>query len=794
MKKGSKVLTLVLAASIACTATLAGCDLVSTDSQANMNQIIAEVDITDSDEELLTEDGLDEYTDAITEASGITKRELVVMFLNSGASLVSDGTTTYGEAFETIAETLIQNEILIQYATLETLKNMTVSNYDDLTTAESVVNKYLSFEEDSERYEWLLEYQAKVDSYENNEEINYVMLVKYNLYTSINSSIDNYERQILDEDDTTDSSSATLPTGVDTEVENYYPKVNDDPETLNYNVYTGFDGYTRGLSGEYKEDQIEGTTQYTRMKAYNDFLGMLNTNYMIADDDDVQDVLSLTYVQSLYLMLLRQQFLTNYLELYVENVLESSISGDDYSYLQKRYDELLAQQKATYDASTSDFETAMSSVSDTSFILYTPETDDDESKFGFVYNILVPFSEQQNILLDEYADRLGNDVYNDSQYYVFRNQLLSEIRTTDQRTSWFNGGIDYSFDATETILTDEYYGKDYGRTILFFEDNLINSNGRYEEIEKYTGLYSYNGIAYLNDDEETYTVIPNELTIDDVLYEFENYIEFVLNDGDSDSDSDSVIWYYCDGLDDDGVLKASASGGNEEYYERTDFTFTADGSDDEEEDSNDEDEIDYSKLIYAYGTVDLSDSSYAELLNRESDAYKALSAVNELQYAYTTDTSVLSEYIGYTVSAYDTDYIEEFEYAAQYAINNGGAGSFIVCAGDYGWHIIYVTAVLEPGKESYDPDWDDRVDKEGTFENLFYEYVKTELENGSSNQQTNILYRYYKEDVTVTIYEERFEDLTSLTTTTSDSSSSDSSSTTAVTTTTTSTSSSGDDD
>ncbi len=786
MKKGSKVLTLVLAASIACTATLAGCDLVSTDSQANMNQIIAEVDITDSDEELLTEDGLDEYTDAITEASGITKRELVVMFLNSGASLVSDGTTTYGEAFETIAETLIQNEILIQYATLETLENMTESNYDGLTTAESVVDKYLSFEEDSDRYEWLLEYQADVDSYENDEEISYVMLVKYNLYTSINSSIDNYERQILDEDDTTDSSSATLPTGVDTEVENYYPKVNNDPETLNYNVYTGFDGYTRGLSGEYKEDQIEGTTQYTRMKAYNDFLGMLNTNYMIADDDDVQDVISLTYVQSLYLMLLRQQFLTNYLELYVENVLEPSISGEDedYSYLQKRYDELLAQQKATYDASTSDFETAMSSVSDTSFILYTPGTDDDnESKFGFVYNILVPFSEQQNILLDEYADRLGNDVYNDSQYYVFRNELLKKIKTTDQRTSWFNGGIDYSFDATETILDGEYYGKDDGRTILFFEDNLINSNGRYEEIEKYTGLYSYNGIAYLNDDEETYTVIPNELSIDGVLNEFENYIEFVLGDG-------TVDWsYYADG---ESLEYNDTTAGNNAYFSQTDFT---DGSGDEEE-------IDYSKFIYAYGTVDIKGefegnfNAYAELLNRdsESNAYKALSAVNELQYAYTTDTSVLSEYIGYTVSAYDTDYIEEFEYAAQYAINDGGAGSFIVCAGDYGWHIIYVTAVLEPGKVSYEPDWDGRVDQEGTFENLFYEYVKTELENGSSNQQTNILYRYYKEDVTVTIYEERFEDLTSLTTTTSDSSSSDSSSTTAVTTTTTSTSSSGDDD
>ena len=72
--------------------------------------------------------------------------------------------------------------------------------------------------------------------------------------------------------------------------------------------------------------------------------------------------------------------------------------------------------------------------------------------------------------------------------------------------------------------------------------------------------------------------------------------------------------------------------------------------------------------MYAYGKVDLGNFTASDLMNKESLSYKIMSAVNELQYAYTTDTAVLSEYLGYDIGAYSTDYIAEFEYATQYAI------------------------------------------------------------------------------------------------------------------------------
>ena len=120
MKKRTKILSLITAGAIACTVTLAGCSLVPANSQADMEQTIAEVDISKS--ESLSSD-LSAYTGAISSGTSIKKRELVAYFLNSGSELVNNG-STYGEAFATLAESLVNNAILVQYATLATLQQM----------------------------------------------------------------------------------------------------------------------------------------------------------------------------------------------------------------------------------------------------------------------------------------------------------------------------------------------------------------------------------------------------------------------------------------------------------------------------------------------------------------------------------------------------------------------------------------------------------------------------------------------------------------------------------------------
>lgn len=727
MKKKYQLLSILMAASVTATVALAGCTLVSSYTQADMKQVIATVDIGKSDK---LGDDLTPYAGAISSSTSIYKRDLIAYFLNAGNTLVQSG-STYGEAFKTLSGTLVNNEILLQYATLATLKSIVEDGYNGLTTAAAAVEWFNGMDE-AEKYEALLTYQAEKDD----EDINYIMLVEYSLKTSLNNAIDSYEEQTSATEET---STATLPSGVDTEEENYYPTTKDGE--LDYNVYTGWGDYLLADSGIYQEDALEDTTLWSRRKAYNSFIQYLDVNYLVDEDEDIRDVWNLSYVQEEYVTMLRQQVLSNYYNLY-KSELEESISAD---YVAEKYNEMLIQQTAEYKNSSDDFESAMSTMSDSSFLLYAPETvGDSGNKFGFVYNILLPFSSAQEVLLTDYSSKLENDDGLQNGYYVYRNQLLSAIQTTDQRDDWFNGGKDYSFNAKESGIN--YYNSN--SDILFFENNIIDQNDRYDDLDRYLGQYAYNGKAIKNEDD-SYTLIPNKLSIDGMLSEFDSYLTYALGDG-------KVSWnYWADGAELAGTNDTSV--GNSAYYAVTDFYGT-------EAEEGEKPAIDYSKFIYAAGKVDFGAFTADSIFNRESECYKAMSAVNELQYAYTTDTGVLSQYIGYNVGAYSTGYIKEFEYAAQQAIREG-AGSFIVCAGDYGWHLIYVTYVFD-GLEVYtDVDWAANMNTEGTFEYEFYQSIKSsELTSATTTLQSNLLQDLYQNEKSVTVFENRFSDLTSLTT------------------------------
>lgn len=81
----------------------------------------------------------------------------------------------------------------------------------------------------------------------------------------------------------------------------------------------------------------------------------------------------------------------------------------------------------------------------------------------------------------------------------------------------------------------------------------------------------------------------------------------------------------------------------------------------------------------------------------ESKQYKAVTAVNELVFAYGTDPGMLNSYIGYTVTpSCDKTFVKEFAYAAKEAVA-GGVGTYTVCLTDYGWHIMYCNYVYEAG-------------------------------------------------------------------------------------------------
>lgn len=713
--KSKKLICGALAATLTMSVAFTGCSLLSTLNEEDMKQVIATVDISQS--ENLKKEGLDEYKAAIT-SKEIVKRDLIAAFINVGYSSIQSG-SSYSTVFKSLVTQLTNNAVITQYATLCLLKEHpeVKSVFEDESKTEA------------EKYEALL----------GAEDEHAVNRAKYALYSSINASLDSVEKDIIKNTDTSSStsSSATLPSGVDKEQDDYYPGM--DGGKLDYGIYTGYGDYLLASSGAYQDDALEGSNRKTRARAYSKFIDTLRTNFLITEDDEtVTDIWSLNYIQDEYVAQLQQQVINEYYDIFSEEqekLLRKEENGV-YTVLQSKYQSMLKNAEIS-DSTVSSFETSMSSLSDTSFVLYAPATDDTEGgTFGYVYNILLPFNAVQKTTLDSYSAALSSDGIDQGTYYLLRKNLMKQITTTDRRSSWFTGETDYSFDAAakewtaadKDGATNYYNGGDAQRKHLFFENNLTN-NERYKELDKYVGKYSYNGTVVKNKDD-SYYLLPESIDIDEMLGEFCAYVDYVLG---NDAGTTAAVK--------DSAYDVASSDG---YY--------VDGN---------EDEIDYSKFVYARGAVDIGEASKLNRFTKDSAQYKAMSAVNELQYAYTTDTGVLSQYIGYSVSAYDTSYIKEFEYAAQEAVALG-AGNFTVCAGDYGWHLIYVTdSYSTAGGEVYaGAQWtEERVNTEGTFENLFYNWLKdSELTNITSNKRSTLI-QQYGGSTTVTLYEDAYKDL-----------------------------------
>lgn len=748
MKKKSIVCG-ILASSVALAAAFGGCSLVSTNTAADMNQVVAKVNIAKSgalDEEFK------DYKGVVGETS-IIKREMVAYFINYGYSIYQNY-NSYEYTFNTILDQLVENAVLVQYSTMYLLKEKATNKDADGYDSDALA-KYeeASKKGEKEKYEYLL----------GGEDGDDVKIAKYNLYYAINSSIDAQEKKILDEDTSSNGSDTrATPGGVDTQEDDYYPKNEDG--SLNYKIYTGYTDYRLSDSGTYEKDKLEGTTNATRIAAYNKFISNLtSSSYELVDTktEKLSDIGSLKYIEYEYVNQLEQRIINKYYDVYEEKqeelLKQLDKSEDRYSIIQAHYKNLLDSQEESY-KTESNFTSAMDSMSDSSFVLYAPETEDTRSvngekggKFGFVYNILLPFSDAQSDDLKKlqslYADEDLVGGYKPA-YYVERNKLLAQIETTDQRAAWFNGETDYAFDAFDNKSINIYKNKDgTNSSWLFFENNVSNTD-KYEALDKYAGLYPYNGKVI--DREDDYILIPNTLTIDRMLEEFVAYIDHVM-----------------------GTDGAASYEKTQNYGEDLANNLYKKGDDGKIVLVNGKEVIDYSNFVYATGKVNFGTDTEADnrtnLLVKKTDdnvaspQYLALSAVNELQYAYTTDTGVLSQYLGYSVQAGDTNYIKEFEHAAHQAVIDG-AGHYAVCAGDYGWHLIYVTYTFDAGEYQYGekPDWENNIDKEGTFENLFYEWYKSKTLSDISTKRRNKIITDFKLDATVEKFESAYKNLLEL--------------------------------
>lgn len=719
-----KIAGIALAASFTLGAT--SCTLFATDSKKDMAQMIASVDITRHKDFKSGEYA--PYASVVGKANGtILKRDLIAYFLNVGSSYVQN--YGYKETFKMLMDSLVSRKIIVQYAMtyyLAETDDYTVAGHDEYVEAqaEAITDKEeKSFVLSHPQILTMRYFLTEKEEDGSVSEDNYYK-AEYELKKVVNSTLDSTEQGYIDEekdeDDETFGEARTTPTGVGTEKEDFFDK--------DYDIYTGHN--TIDSCGDSYE-ALDGSTQMTRRKAYNDFLANLSANNLIGKDVQTTDFTKIDY----YYVELAAQLEQALINKFSEDLNESASDELNETYVKGKYEALINSQKNIYDADPNAFVTAIQAVSDDSFVVYSPATGSKDARFGFVYNILIPFSATDNQTLDIARGEEGLealDVSEQKEYYKKRSEILANVQAKDQRAAWFSNNEDsnYAFAAEAGTFYTSAHNEGKGNH-LFFEDNFKNTE-RYEELKHYLGKYPYNGTVTRDKDGKITAVRPNAISIDEFIDEMEEYIDYALGAG---------------ATEDKAVGTPFADYKTDGSYTVTDGKF------------------DYSEFIYYTGKVALSDSSLDNYFYKESDGYKAVSAINELMFAYSTDTGCFNTYFGYEVSSITDKYVKEFAYAAQYAVIDAvdqGTGTYVVCATEYGWHIMYVSVKYDIGN-AYDNGfvWAEK-DKEGTFSNLWFEALKKATSDVRMEKKQKEVLGSYNNDTAVKKYQSRYQDLLDL--------------------------------
>lgn len=727
MKINRKKAAAVAVAAIMTCGLFAGCDLVTRNEAKNMQQTIAEVNITES-ENFKTEFGTlnTDFVNKAIKTASISKRDMIAMFISSGYSNYV-GTYGYEYVFNAISESLSQRQLLVQYAKAYFLKNGWTDEegnkveYNELSDLTAFNNKI----EGKEGVDYDI---AVLQYFLTDKEI---VKADYTTRVMFNNSIDSLEDKYIEkkEDDTKyDSDVRTTPKGLNT--------TNSDYFSDKYQVYTG----TGTQSGVHVYEPKEGSTTTTRLRAYNDLLTSLKSNSLVKKGEDTSDVESLEYF--------KLENKTDYEDALIQKLtdeFEKQAEGKlTQTYLEETFASTLQNQKELYGKSASTLEGAMDSVSDTNFVLTATGNSKKESAFGYVINILLPFSAAQSDVLSsvtqDFGDKYGNK-------FATRAQLLKLIRATDQRGSWFRGETDYSFKAASGAFPNG----DSERVWLFFEDNLNDNKdkdnlSKYDRLKNYYGQYTYNGTW----DEKDRKYKPNRITIDDFIGEMEEYLKYAL----PESATLETTKTYNDPSDPN----------KNKYYQPDDgYYYKADDPDK----GIKKGDVNYEQFVYYQGKVNFAGGFNAnQIFKANTPENVAMSVINELSFAYNTDTGGLNSYLGYAVTANKTSFVSEFEYAAQKVVKEG-AGNYIVVPSDYGWHIIYCTFSFVDYENGAEGDikspfkfvYDD-INDEGTFSNLFYEDLKADTGSKESTTRSSMIVSKYKKSYT--IYEDRYSDLTNI--------------------------------
>ncbi len=689
------ILTLVLSVGF-----FSGCDLITTDVEADMNQTIATIGLEGMNKE------------------DVKKGQLVAAFNNSGYLYMYYYGYSEAQTYQKLLEDLIKNRIVVQqakqaFATGTDVLGNAKGFYQLAKEAENkttIEESFVFLNHDDEDMA-NIDKNASVDKFLTKYEYNQAM---YEALKGIDSLIESVKETEEEEHHHNHGHTSVTPRAtltIESEVigneyeikndeklsvitEEYKKSFKKDVEALNLDLSNATTKYEYSLKvyEEYinkffsrgaNEDEQKNFKKETK-KALNKVIKNLKKSGLITSEEaskktpeTVEELFAISYFKAV----LDSEFegiLVNKLNLALENNEKNKIKADDSGNLYAEYVDLYESQKASFTSSYEAYETALENVSNTSFVVYNPDykqNQNDKKVYGYISNLLIGFNAEQSAALSSFS----KDKEKEQDRIDYRNSLLKDLRAKDLRHTW--------------VLSN--YGT-YENGVFSFGENYVKT----EALREYKGV----------------------LTGPSTFIEHDSYDEEITKYSFKSVEGTEIAFdtFYKDTV-------AEVMGFNKGSFE---------------------------------GVLDNLNNNTTNISTTIDE--EALAKFTDLIYAYSTDSGSLKESYGYVYSPMTskTTYVKEFADAAERLVNKG-VGSYEVVATDYGYHIMLCTAVLNAGNACLnETEFKEQLNIEGSLAYNFKEYKYDLISSTIIARITNTVVNKFKDNTDyVTYYESRYSEL-----------------------------------
>lgn len=473
-----RILTVVLSVVVICS-TVASCGLFVTNTDRDMAQVVATVDI----------DG-----DGGVETESIYKRELISGFMSYGYMYVQSYGYTSAQTYELILSNLINNKIILQNAKT---KLAGAENTDALLDS---INAY------SDSALALFATDAEVKAFENaNKGLEFGSekylkgLAKFvdTKYRGKKVTVNDAPFRFVEEQDIW-TAFGSMVDGANSLIDSFLDQEEEhEHENLSYTVRAVPD------KGEEEEEDLTpeeiaklqakelkldgGNAKRNALnKAFERFvdLGLVDSGEKFDTeiaDAKVRDIsiLNVTYFKNAVKSDLENAIIVKYEEALRE---ETKLNAtDDKEQLWNAYLQLKTANENEYDGNVSGMETALGAVSDNSFVAHV-----EGEGYVYVSHLLVKYNDAANKYLEETL--VGNYVEDDVLGAV--DQAVKLIEATDLRSSWVQSGYGVLENGKVRFKEDYIYDKDF--ELAYFDGEIERITAHSEENEDGQKILNFN--------------------------------------------------------------------------------------------------------------------------------------------------------------------------------------------------------------------------------------------------------------------------------------------------------------